>query len=536
MYSINNYSHRIISQQNSGEDSTTGSASHQSAGERYLSGTTLYNHPTVLPPPGTISLVDVPTNDNTSIMASATTTTSPLESLEKKGCLEGTVLSVYDLPYSEQPISVTLSACGMTVSSGPPLARHKDRNSYRFAINTASSSTDSLKAAAADNNNSDNNTDVIKLVAPLRDLYQSDLKIKVIYNDTKYNLETELPLRQLHVQENKWLILNLSTTSTTTASTSTPKNNFAPESNDTTTTSLTKTALEEYGKEEDMSPPPTIRIKLKLSGPYRPEVAALVNFTQIWFGIVDKVENGAQSTLQKVPKLPNISNKHRNLLLIPIIPAAAILVAALPIVVGVVAMAVPFLLPFAILILGLVATTLISGGIVYVSTRKGRSKLGLTFGPLIEHWIVSRSGQALVYDTGPRPTPVSVCRQVLPAGVWSKLWTSLLIDLIGSSSYLLPVVGEGFDLGWAPAQTILIMAMYDDTSPNLKYVSFIEEIMPFTDIIPSATIGWGCEFIPILWNDHNQNNNIAPEVTQAVTQLVTTAANVAMTRGKAKTK
>jgi hypothetical protein len=523
MYSISNYSHRIISQQKSGEDSTTGSASHQSAGERYLSGTTLYNHPTVLPPPGTISLVDVPTNDNT-IMAS---TTPPLESLEKKGCLEGTVLSVYDLPYSEQPISVTLSACGMTVSSGPPLARHKDRNSYRFATNTASSSTDSFKAAA---DNSDK-TDVIKLVAPLRDLYQSDLKIKVIYNDTKYNLETELPLRQLRVHENKWLILNLSTT---TASTSAPKNNSAPEGNGTTT-SLT-TASVENGKEEDMSPPPTIRIKLKLSGPYRPEIAALVNFTQIWFGIVDKVENGAQSTLQKVPKLPNISNKHRNLLLIPIVPVAAILVVASPIVVGVVALAVPFLLPFAILILGLVATTLISGGIVYVSTKKGRNKLGLTFGPLIEHWIVSRSGQALVYDTGPRPTPVSVCRQILPVGVWSKLWTSLLIDLIGSSSYLLPIVGEGFDLGWAPAQTILIMAMYDDTSPNLKYVSFIEEIMPFTDIIPSATIGWGCEFIPILWNDHNQNNYIAPEVTQAVTQLVTTAANAVMTRGKTKTK
>jgi hypothetical protein len=524
MYSINNYSHRIISQQKSGEDSTTGSASHQSAGERYLSGTTLYNHPTVLPPPGTISLVDVLTNDNT-IMVS---TTPPLESLEKKGCLEGTVLSVYDLPYSEQPTSVTLSACGMTVSSGPPLARHKDRNSYRFATNTASTSTDSLKAAA---DNSDN-TDVIKLVAPLGDLYQSDLKIKVIYNNTKYNLETELPLRQLRVYDNKWLILNLSTT---TASTSTPKNNSAPES-DGTTTSLTTTASEENGKEEDMSPPPTIRIKLKLSGPYRPEIAALVNFTQIWFGIVDKVENGAQSTLQKVPKLPNISNKHRNLLLIPIVPAAAILVVASPIVVGVVAMAVPFLLPFAILILGLVATTLISGGIVYVSTKKGRNKLGLTFGPLIEHWIVSRSGQALVYDTGPRPTPVSVCRQVLPVGVWSKLWTSLLVDLIGSSSYLLPIVGEGFDLGWAPAQTILIMAMYDATSPNLKYVSFIEEIMPFTDIIPSATIGWGCEFIPILWNDHNQNNNIAPEVTQAVTHLVKTAANVVMTRGKTKTK
>jgi hypothetical protein len=528
MYSINNYSHRIISQNKSGEDSTAGSASNQSASERYLTGTTLYIHPTVLPPPGTIIMTS---------SASSTPAATPLESIEKKGCLEGTVLSVYDLPYSEQPIAVTLSACGMTVSSGPPLARHKDRNSYRFATNTASSaSTDNL--ATADNNN---DTDVIKLVAPLRDLYQSDLKIKVIYNDTKYNLETELPLRQLRVHENKWLILNLTTTTasatkSTSTSTSTPKNNnSAPESNGATTTSLTTTASEENGKEEDMSPPPTIRIKLKLSGPYRPEIAALVNFTQIWFGIVDKVENGAQSTLQKVPKLPNISNKHRNMLLIPIVPAAAILVVASPIVVGVVAMAVPFLLPFAILILGLVVTTLISGGIVYVSTKKGRNKLGLTFGPFLEHWIVSRSGQALVYDTGPRPTPVSVCRQVLPIGVWSKLWTSLLIDLIGSSSYLLPIVGEGFDLGWAPAQTILIMAMYDDTSPNLKYVSFIEEIMPFTDIIPSATIGWGCEFIPILWNDHNSNNNIAPEVTQAFTQLVTTAANVVMTR-KTKTK
>ena len=104
---------------------------------------------------------------------------------------------------------------------------------------------------------------------------------------------------------------------------------------------------------------------------------------------------------------------------------------------------------------------------------------------------------------------------------------------IGSSSYLLPVVGEGFDLAWAPAQTVLIMAMYDSTSPNLKYVSFLEEVLPFTDIVPSATIGWACEFIPILWNKHNEINNVAPEVTRTVTQLVTTAANAAMMRKRA---
>ena len=78
--------------------------------------------------------------------------------------------------------------------------------------------------------------------------------------------------------------------------------------------------------------------------------------------------------------------------------------------------------------------------------------------------------------------------------MWAKLVVSLMIDFIGSSSYLLPVVGEGFDLAWAPIQTVLIMAMYDPVTPNLKYVSFAEEILPFTDIVPSATMGWAMEF------------------------------------------
>ena len=38
------------------------------------------------------------------------------------------------------------------------------------------------------------------------------------------------------------------------------------------------------------------------------------------------------------------------------------------------------------------------------------------------------------------------------------------------------------------------MAMYDEISPNLKYLSFVEEILPLTDIVPSATLGWLFEF------------------------------------------
>jgi hypothetical protein len=43
---------------------------------------------------------------------------------------------------------------------------------------------------------------------------------------------------------------------------------------------------------------------------------------------------------------------------------------------------------------------------------------------------------------------------------------------------------------------ILLGAMYDDVMPNLKYIGFFEEILPFTDVIPSATLGWTKEFGP----------------------------------------
>jgi hypothetical protein len=49
-----------------------------------------------------------------------------------------------------------------------------------------------------------------------------------------------------------------------------------------------------------------------------------------------------------------------------------------------------------------------------------------------------------------------------------------------------------------PIQSMLIMALYNQTTPSLKYVSLAEEWLPFTDILPSATIGWVTENIPWL--------------------------------------
>jgi hypothetical protein len=403
--------------------------------------------------------------------------------LEKNGVLEASILSVYDLPFSEPPVAVTLTTCGMTASSGPPVARHKDCNSFRFTSAPTTSDSNNTNATASNNGKNE-----VKLVAPLRDLYKSQVTIRVLYTNKSQLLETEYEIRQLRIHESKWLILNLTKSKSGDAQAMTTNN----LDND----------------DEEIAP--TIRLKLELSGPYRPEVAALVGLCQAWFGLVDHVEENVLQVWSTLPKLPMEYSKY---ILLPTVPVLAVLVVVSPVVAGIVMVALPFLLPFVLIIISVAAGLLVTGGVVYSSTKHGREHIGGTLAPLVDSLLSSRAEQSLVYDTGPRPTPVSVAKQVLPKEMWARLVVSLLIDLIGSSSYLLPVVGEAFDLAWAPIQTIMVMAMYDLTTPNLKYVSFAEEILPFTDIVPTATIGWGFEFVP-KFLDKN------PDVAKMVNVLV----------------
>lgn len=73
----------------------------------------------------------------------------------------------------------------------------------------------------------------------------------------------------------------------------------------------------------------------------------------------------------------------------------------------------------------------------------------------------------------------------------SKLILSLLFDGIGMLSYLVPVFGEVTDLVWAPISAILLMVMFKGTAGKLAGVfGFIEELLPFVDIIPTFTITW----------------------------------------------
>ena len=70
-----------------------------------------------------------------------------------------------------------------------------------------------------------------------------------------------------------------------------------------------------------------------------------------------------------------------------------------------------------------------------------------------------------------------------------KLFVAILIDLFGCMSYLIPGLGEIFDLAIAPISAILVFVLF---GRKLKWAAFtfIEELVPMTDVIPSATIAW----------------------------------------------
>ena len=272
----------------------------------------------------------------------------------------------------------------------------------------------------------------------------------------------------MHINESQWIILNLH------------------ESNGNDSKDQPPNVIEDT----DMLLP-TLRVKLFLSGSYRPEISSILSLSESYFQAIDSVDNSVQTITKSIPKhiIPST-----NILLVPTVPVVTICVAASPILIGLLLVGLPFFIPFIVLVLTILLS---SSGLLltlYFSTSHGRKQIADWVSPIYTTFLSTPSGQRFIYDTGPRPSPIQLARVVLPKEMIPKLICCLVIDFIGSSSYLLPILGEGTDLVWAPIQSILVAAMFDDISPNLKYVSLIEEILPFTDVIPTATLGWIREF------------------------------------------
>ena len=67
----------------------------------------------------------------------------------------------------------------------------------------------------------------------------------------------------------------------------------------------------------------------------------------------------------------------------------------------------------------------------------------------------------------------------------------LLFDAMGMASFTIPLVGEFSDVIWAPLAGYLMTWMYKGRAGRVAGVfAFLEEILPFTDIIPSFTLMW----------------------------------------------
>jgi hypothetical protein len=77
-----------------------------------------------------------------------------------------------------------------------------------------------------------------------------------------------------------------------------------------------------------------------------------------------------------------------------------------------------------------------------------------------------------------------------------NLILGLLFDLIGMLSFSIPLLGDFSDIIWAPISTLLLFGMYKGNLGKVTGVfSFVEEIFPVTDIIPTFTLTWIYKYI-----------------------------------------
>ena len=67
----------------------------------------------------------------------------------------------------------------------------------------------------------------------------------------------------------------------------------------------------------------------------------------------------------------------------------------------------------------------------------------------------------------------------------------IIMGLIGMATYGLPWLGEFADIVWAPISGFVFFILFGGRFGLIGgTLDFLEEIIPFTDAIPSFTIGW----------------------------------------------
>ena len=74
---------------------------------------------------------------------------------------------------------------------------------------------------------------------------------------------------------------------------------------------------------------------------------------------------------------------------------------------------------------------------------------------------------------------------------YKKLILGLIFDGLGMLSFAIPLVGEFSDIIWAPVAGWLMTRMYKGKIGQAAGIlTFIEEIIPGVDVIPTFTLMW----------------------------------------------
>ena len=72
-----------------------------------------------------------------------------------------------------------------------------------------------------------------------------------------------------------------------------------------------------------------------------------------------------------------------------------------------------------------------------------------------------------------------------------SLLLCLVMDAVGYASFALPALGEFTDILWAPLSAYIFYKAFGGKKGAFGGIfNFVEEILPFTDFVPTFTIMW----------------------------------------------
>jgi hypothetical protein len=80
---------------------------------------------------------------------------------------------------------------------------------------------------------------------------------------------------------------------------------------------------------------------------------------------------------------------------------------------------------------------------------------------------------------------------------YKLLILSILLDIVGMLSFIIPVLGEFTDVIWAPLAAYLMIKIYPGTEGKIaSFITFIEEAGIFgTDLLPTFSLTWMYKYL-----------------------------------------